>query len=145
VVFVADVDPDGGGESAGLGRATPLAPGGVPARSAPPPTRTIWPGRRAPAPGGQVRTAGPLAAQLRGVLPALGEDLGVPGAAQGPAGGRGPGARPALCGCGGAAAVVGRGPARLRRGRRVDAPPGGAARAAGAGRPTAQARSGWAA
>ena len=53
-------------------------------------------GRRGPAPRGQVRPAGPHARQPRGLLRALGQDLGVPGAAQGPAGRRRPRARPGV-------------------------------------------------
>ena len=45
------------------------------------------PGRREPPAGGPGRPAGPHAGQPPRVLPALGEDLGVPGAAQGQAGG----------------------------------------------------------
>ncbi len=45
-------------------------------------------GRRQPASGGQGRPAGPHAGQPPRLLRALGQDLGVPGAAQGPAGRR---------------------------------------------------------
>ena len=47
-------------------------------------------GRRGAATRGQGRPAGPDARQSRGVLPAVGEHLGVPGPAQGPAGRRRP-------------------------------------------------------
>ena len=50
-------------------------------------------GRRGAAAGGQGRAAGAHAGQPRRLLPAVGQDLGVPGAAQGPAGGGRPGAR----------------------------------------------------
>ena len=53
-------------------------------------------GRRGAAPRGQGRAAGAHAGQPRRLLPALGQDLGVPGAAQGPAGRRRPRARPGL-------------------------------------------------
>ena len=52
-------------------------------------------GRRQPAARGQGRRARAHAGQPRGVLPALGQHLGVPGAAQGPAGRRRPRARAA--------------------------------------------------
>ena len=42
-------------------------------------------GRRRAAPGGQVGPAGPHAGQPPGLLPEVGQDLGVPGDAQGPA------------------------------------------------------------
>ena len=53
-------------------------------------------GRRRTASRGQGRAAGAHARQPRGVLPALGEHLGVPGAAQGAAGRRRPRARRAV-------------------------------------------------
>ena len=53
-------------------------------------------GRRGAAPRGQGRPAGAHAGQPRRLLPAVGQDLGVPGAAQGPAGGRRPRARPGV-------------------------------------------------
>ena len=52
-------------------------------------------GRRGAAARGQGRPAGPHDGRPSRLLRALGQDLGVPGAAQGPAGGRRPGARPA--------------------------------------------------
>ena len=48
------------------------------------------PGRSQPAPGGPQRPAGPDPGQSPRLLPALGQDLGVPGAAQGQAGRRRP-------------------------------------------------------
>ena len=81
-------------------------------------------GRRRPAARGQGRPAGAHPGQPRGVLRALGADLGVPGAAQGAAGRRRP--RPRA----GATSTrsrrwSGRPPsARLRRRRAGDAPPG---------------------
>ena len=51
-------------------------------------------GRRGAAPRGQVRAAGPHAREPPGLLREVGQDLGVPGAAQGAAGGRRPRARP---------------------------------------------------
>ena len=52
-------------------------------------------GRRRAAPRGQGRAAGAHAGQPPRLLRAVGQDLGVPGAAQGPPGRRRPGARPA--------------------------------------------------
>ncbi len=62
----------------------------------------VLPGRRQPPPGGPAGRARPHARRAPVLLQAVGQDLGVPGAAQGPAGGGRPGA-----GC------------RLRRGRRA--------------------------
>ena len=50
-------------------------------------------GRREPPPGGQGGTSGPDSGQPPGLLRAVGEDLGVPGVAQGPPGRGGPRAR----------------------------------------------------
>ena len=86
-------------------------------------------GRRGAAPRGQGRPARPQPGQPRGLLPPVGAHLGVPGSAQGPAGGRRPRAGPALRGHGGADGVVVRRPAALRRGRPGDAAAGRAARA----------------
>jgi glutamate-ammonia-ligase adenylyltransferase len=61
VVFVADVDPDGGGESAALGRATRLATAVIHACSAATPTGTIWPVDASLRPEGK---SGPLVRSL---------------------------------------------------------------------------------
>ena len=86
-------------------------------------------GGRRPAPGGQARAAGADPREPRGVLPALGEDLGVPGPAQGPPGrgrrpaGRGVRRRDPADGVAGGRARA------LRRGRAGDAAPRRGARA----------------
>ena len=80
-------------------------------------------GRRGPAAGGQVRCAGAHAGVAPGVLQAVGADVGVPGAAQGPAHDRRPGPWPRVRRGPVAAGVVGL-PARfLRGGRPGDARP----------------------
>ena len=109
------------------------------------PGRQHLPGRPEPAPRRPRRAAGPHADQPPGLLRALGQDLGVPGAAQGQAGGGGHGARPGVRGHPGPAGLAGRPPRPLRRGRAGHAPPGGAVTAGQAGRTRAQARSGRAA
>ena len=81
-------------------------------------------GRRQPAPRGQVGPARAHARQPPRLLRALGEDLGVPGAAQGPTGGRGPGARSGVRRADRPAGVVGGRARRVRRGGAGDAPPG---------------------
>ena len=97
-------------------------------------------GRRRAAPRGQVRTAGPDHRQPPDLLRALGEDLGVPGPAQGVGVGRRPGGREGLQGRDPAAGLGRRGPRPLRRGRPGDAPARRAARPGRRGRPPAQAR-----
>ena len=81
-------------------------------------------GRRQPPPRGQVGSAGAHARQPPRLLRAVGEDLGVPGAAQGAAGGGRHGARPGVRRGDRPAGVVGRRARRLRRGGAGDAPPG---------------------
>ena len=102
---------------------------------------TLWPVDAGLRPEGRhgplVRTAG----QPRQLLRALGQDLGVPGAAQGPAGRRGRRPRPRST-----STAVARWSGRrrerdeLRRRRPGHAPPGRAARPAQGRRPAAQAR-----
>ena len=99
-------------------------------------------GRRGAAARGQGRPAGPHARQPRRLLRALGQDLGVPGAAQGPAGRRRPGAR-ARRTCDGVAPLVwaAADATGLRRRRAGDAPPGRVDHIPRRrGRPAAQAR-----
>ena len=112
VIFVAE-PAEGVDETAALRAATQLA--------AAPDADLLRPhrrghdlaGRRRAAARGQVRPAGAHPGQPRGLLRALGEDLGVPGAAQGPAGRRRPRARRrATCDARRADGVVGR---RARR------------------------------
>ena len=98
-------------------------------------------GRRGAAARGQGRPAGPHAGQPRRLLRALGQDLGVPGAAQGAAGRRRPRARPGVRRDDRAAGVAG---GRARRTssptcRRCAAGSSSTSRAE-RGRPPAQAR-----
>ena len=82
-------------------------------------------GRRGAAAGGQGRAAGAHPRQPRRLLPAVGEDLGVPGAAQGPAGRRRPAswARHYVEALSPLVWSAAERPG-LRRGRAGDAPPG---------------------
>ena len=99
-------------------------------------------GRRGAAPGGQGRPAGAHAGQPRRLLRAVGQDVGVPGAAQGPAGRRRPGARAGVRR--GVAPLVWQAADRagLRRRRAADAPPGRGDAARRGEPPRAQARPG---
>ncbi len=97
-------------------------------------------GRPQPAAGGQAGRAGAHPRLLRRLLPALGVDLGVPGAAQGAARRRRPRPRRALRRARHADGVGGGRPAELRRGRAGHAPPRRAERAGQGRRPPAQAR-----
>ena len=76
----------------------------------------------------------------RGLLRALGEDVGVPGAAEDAPGRGRPRTRPALRRCRQPVRLERRRPPRFRRRRPGDAPSGGAACARSAGRARAQAR-----
>ena len=91
-------------------------------------------------PEGTAGRAGPHARRARGLLQAVGQDLGVPGAAQGAPGRGRPRPGQGLRRGRRADGVDGRGPARLRRGRAGHAPPRRGARAPGPRRPRAQAR-----
>ena len=97
-------------------------------------------GRRHPAARGQVRPAGAHPRQPPRLLRALGQDLGVPGAAQGAAGRRRPRARARVRRADPPDGVDGRRARRLRRGRPGDAPPGGRPHPRRRGRAAAQAR-----
>ena len=75
---------EGADEAAGAARRPPpLAAAMMRVCSATTAEGTIWPVDAALRPGGQGRAAGADAGQPRRLLPALGQDLGVPGAAQG--------------------------------------------------------------
>ncbi len=102
-------------------------------------------GRRQPPTRGQVRAAGPHPGQPRRLLRALGEDLGVPGAAQGAAGGRRPRPRAGVRRGGAPARVVGGRAGRLRRRGAGDASPRARPHPRQPGRAPAQARVRWAA
>jgi len=123
VIFVAEAAGarDGAGppdDAAALRTATLLASGMIQVCSQSTPEGMLFPvdpnlrpeGRSPPppAPGAPPRPAGPDARQSPGVLPALGQDLGVPGAAEGQAGSgrRRPGRR--LPGRAGADGLAGR-------------------------------------
>ena len=97
-------------------------------------------GGRRPAPRGQGRSAGADPGQPPGVLRALGEDLGVPGPAQGAPGGGRPRPRPPVRRDAGAAGLDGRGARRVRHRHPGDAPPGRRPHPAPGGRPPDQAR-----
>ena len=102
-------------------------------------------GRRGAAARGQGRPAGPDPGQPRGVLQAVGEHLGVPGPAQGPAGRRRSRSGPVLRRDHGADGVECGRAAGLRRRRAGHAPPGRRPRAGRGRRPGDQARPGRAA
>ena len=90
VIFVAEPAEGGAGRrrtGPALRTATQLAAGMIRVCSQSTPRGGPVPGRPEPASRGPRRPAGPDAGQPPGLLRALGEDLGVPGAAQGPAGG----------------------------------------------------------
>ena len=143
VIFVAEPaeGAPGDGNGAALHTATQLAAGMIRVCSQSTAGGHPLPGRPEPASRGPRRPAGPDAGQPPGVLRALGEDVGVPGAAQGPAGGRRSRARRRLRAGVHAAGLAG-GPARqLRRRHPRHAPPGDQHPARGRGRPPAQARS----
>ena len=102
-------------------------------------------GRRQPPPGGQGRSARPHPRQPPRLLRALGQDLGVPGPAQGPAGRRRPGARARVPLAGRADGLAGRRARRLRRRCPGDAPTGAGHHPGSRRGPPAQARRGRAA
>ena len=104
------------------------------------PEGSLFPVDPEPAPGGPQRAAGPDPRQSPRLLPALGQDLGVPGAAEGQAGRRRPQARPGLPGRAGAAGLAGGAAGGLRRRRPGDAAPGGRQPAGQPGRARDQAR-----
>ena len=97
-------------------------------------------GRRQPAPRGQERPAGPHPVQPPRLLQAVGEDLGVPGPAQGPPGGRRRGARRAVHRRDPPDGLAGRRARALRHRRAGDAPPRRRQHPRRPGRPRAQAR-----
>ena len=94
-----------------------------------------------PAARGQERPPGPYAVQPPGVLPPVGQDLGVPGAAQGPPGGRRPRARRRVRRRDPPDGLAGRRARALRHRCAADAPPGGGQHPRRAGRARTQARS----
>ena len=135
VVFVAEpVDPTAD-DAAALASATRVAGG---------PDADLRPGglggRRRAAAGGQGRRAGPHPGRPPGLLRAVGQHLGVPGAAEDAAGRRRPGAGPGVRRGAVADGVAGRRPARLRRRGAGDAPAGGGEHP-GRRRPTASSSS----
>ena len=135
VVFVAEpVDPSDP-ESAALTSATRVAAALMRiCREA------AWEVDAALRPGGQGRRARAHPGRAPGLLRAVGEHLGVPGAAEDAPGGRRPRPRPRLRRRALAAGVEGRRPAGLRRRGAGDAPPGRGQHPARAGRAGAQAR-----
>ena len=97
-------------------------------------------GRRRAAPRGQGRRPGAHRRRARRLLPAVGQHLGVPGAAEDAPGRRRPRPGPRLRRGAVADGVAGRRPARLRRRGAGDAPAGGGQHPGRPGRPGAQAR-----
>ena len=97
-------------------------------------------GRREPAARGQAGRPGAHHRVARRLLRALGQDVGVPGPAQGPAGRRRPRAGARVRRLRQPVRVERGRPPHLRRGRAGDAPPRRAARARAAGRTRAEAR-----
>ncbi len=88
--YVSDVDVifvyepvDGADDNAALRSATAVAAAMMRVCSDHTREGTLWPVDAGLRPEGQVRAAGPHPGQPRGVLPTLGEDVGVPGPAQG--------------------------------------------------------------
>ena len=126
VIFVAEPPSTDEDETAALAHRQPAGGRADRRVRAVHPRRQHLPGRPEPAPGRPGRPAGPHAGQPPGLLRALGQDLGVPGAAQGPAGGRRHGARPGVRGHPRPAGLAGGPPRAFRRGRAGHAPPGGA-------------------
>ena len=119
VVFVAEPLDDGAEHDAALRTATRLASEMMRVCG-----EVAWPVDAGLRPEGGAGPAGAHAGQPRGLLPAVGLDLGVPGAAQGPADGRRPAPRRAYVDP--SAPLVWRAGERtgLRRGRAGDAPAG---------------------
>ena len=97
-------------------------------------------GRRQSAARGPERAAGAHALQPPRLLPALGQDLGVPGPAQGPPGRGRPGARRGVRGGRRAPGVAGRRARQFRPRRAEDAPPGRRHHPRGRGGARAEAR-----
>ena len=132
VIFVAEPvpRPDGSpaNEEAALKTATRLATGLIRACDQVTPEGSLFPVDPNLRPEGRQGTLVRTLGQPPGLLRPVGEDLGVPGAAQGAARGGRPGARQALRGRGRAAGLAGVRAGELRRGRAGDAPPGASTR-----------------
>ncbi len=144
VIYVAE-PAEGVDEGEALAVATRLAAGHDPGvlravRGA----RAVAGGRRV-APGGQAGSAGPDRGEPPGLLRALGQDLGVPGPAQGTGGGGGPRGGPRLQRSDLTVGVARRRAGELRRGLPGDAASRRGARPAVGSRPPGQARQGRAA
>ena len=128
VIFVAappaEAAGDRGDGGAALRTATQLAAGLIRVCSQSTPEGALFPVDPNLRPGGPAGPAGAHPGQPPGLLRALGQDLGVPGAAQGPAGGRRRCARRGVRGRDRAAGLAGAAAGELRRRRAGDAAPG---------------------